>query len=234
MKKLLLTIYLLLLGGALFAAIPASEKAALLDLYTQTKGEDWNKTWALDQEVVHWDGITITDGHVTEIRMLFNNLDGSLPNSLGNLEYLKVLELSFNKINGPLPDSLGKLSQLEILALNGNFLSGNIPSSFGNLKNLKQLHLSSNALNGALPASLNQLTQLEVFNVFQNQLTGDLPIGLAKSRSLKEFMVAENNFNANEEISTILLSNSAKMHVTGNEFQTTGKQIIALETEEEN
>ena len=206
MKQLLPALSFFLLGFSLFAQIPDSELNALKDLYHNTQGENWNQSWDITTQVTHWKGVTIENGHVSEIRMLFNNLEGTLPASLQNLSQLKVLELSFNKINGALPSSLGNLNQLEVLALNGNNLEGTIPASLGDLKNLRKLHLSSNSLTGMLPDTINQLYNLTVFNVFQNNLSGDLPVELAKSRSIKEFIIAENNFNPSKEISTILLS----------------------------
>ena len=97
-----------------------------------TGGNEWNQSWDLSNDVSTWEGISIENRNVTEIRMLFNNLQGSLPTTLSQLSELRVLELSFNKLSGTLPDELGSLSHLEVLALNGNFLSV-IPPSFGNL-----------------------------------------------------------------------------------------------------
>lgn len=216
------------------ASIPQQEKQALIDLFHQTKGNSWNQSWDLSKEVSAWEGVTISDGHVTEIRMLFNNMRGTLPASLGHLEELKVLELSFNRISGELPATLGELQKLEILALNGNFIKGSIPNSFGQLQNLKQLHLSSNHLSGTIPESLNDLKALEVFNVFQNRLEGNIPLELSRSRAIKEFVIAENNFTPSEEVSKILLSRSAQTSVFGNTLNPESKQIIAIETEEEN
>lgn len=234
MKKQLLTLFTVFLGGIAMATIPEIEKQALLDLYNQTKGSSWNQSWDLSQDVALWEGVTISNGHVTEIRMLFNNMRGTLPSSLGELRELKVLELSFNRISGTLPKELGSLQKLEVLALNGNFIKGTIPNSFGQLKNLKQLHLSSNLLSGTIPPSLNNLKALEVFNVFQNQLEGDIPLELSRSRNIKEFVIAENQFKPSEEVSKILLSRSAQTNVFGNSFNPESKQIIAIETEEDN
>jgi hypothetical protein len=219
MKRLLLTAYLFVSGVALFAQIPQTELSALVDLYNHTQGDNWNQSW---------------DGHVSEIRMLFNNLEGPLPASLSDLKELKVLELSFNKLSGNLPSSLGKLSKLEVLALNGNMLEGNIPDSFSDLLELKQLHLSSNQLSGNVPFLFNKLENLIVFNVFQNQLTGDIPLELSRSRNLKEFIIAENNFNPSSEVSTVLLGNSAQMNLNDSSIMASGKQVIALELEEQN
>jgi Leucine-rich repeat (LRR) protein len=232
--KRLLTIQLFLLTSALFAQIPQTELTALTDLYSSTKGNNWNQSWDMNRDLSTWSGVTIVDGHVSEIRMLFNNLEGSLPASLSNLTELKVLELSFNKLSGHLPSSLGKLSKLEVLAVNGNSLEGNIPDSFSDLSALKQLHLSSNQLSGNVPLGINKLDHLVVFNVFQNKLTGDIPIELSRSRNLKEFIIAENNFNSSSEISKVLLGNSAQVNLNDKSNFATGEQVIALELEDQN
>ncbi|HAT63459.1 MAG TPA: hypothetical protein DCS66_02505 [Flavobacteriaceae bacterium] len=233
MKKLTLTIYLLLISVSLFAQIPESELNALKDLYQTTQGDQWKLSWPMNEPVTQWEGVTITNNHVTEVRMLFNNLNGEIPSSINQLTHLKVLELSFNNISGELPESLGDITTLEVLALNGNFIEGSIPASFGNLSGLKHLHLSSNKLSGEIPNSINNLENLEVFNVFQNNLSGDLPIELSRSRMIKEFIVAKNNFKNTSQISKVLLSHSAVVYLDENTLYSTGKPVIAIESSDD-
>jgi len=232
MKSILTFFFALLIHLTLFSQVSEKEKNALVDFYTATQGDQWNKKWNLNNPVSNWSGVTIENGHVTEIRMLFNNLNGPLTASLNNLTELRVLELSFNKLKGEIPTAIGSLNNLEVLALNGNNLIGTIPNSIGNLKKLKQLHLSSNQLTGNLPNEVNQLTNLEIFNVFDNNFTGDLPLGLTKNRNLKIFLFAENNFNHSTEISTTLLINSGGMLDLKESTllnPSAGKAIIAIE-----
>ncbi|MCZ6594046.1 MAG: leucine-rich repeat domain-containing protein [Bacteroidetes bacterium] len=235
MKRRLIILFALIFNLSLLAQISEIESAALVDLYTTTAGDNWNQKWDLNQEVSNWPGVTVKNGHVTEIRMLFNNLTGSLPASLSDLTKLKVLELSFNNLSGEIPFAIGALKNLEVLALNGNYLSGAIPNSICYLTNLKQLHLSSNKLSGDLPSEINRLTNLEVFNVFDNDLSGKIPLELASNRNLREFLVAENNFDNASEISTILLINSGgHLNLKQNTIlNPAGKSIIALETSED-
>lgn len=235
MKTQLTIFFALLISLSTIAQISESETAALKDFYTATQGDHWNQKWDITKDASHYDGITIENGHVTEIRMLFNNISGNLPASLSALTELKVLELSFNKLSGPIPASYGDFKKLELLALNGNNLNGSIPESFANLAHLKQLHLSSNQLEGVLPANLGSLAKLEVFNVFDNNLSGALPLDLASNRNLREFMVAENNFDPSSEISTVLLINSAG-HLDLKEnmvLNPNGKSIIAIESSDD-
>lgn len=53
-----------------------------------------------------------------------------------------------NDLEGKIPESLGNLSSLEILRLRTNYLSGEIPESFTSLSSLKVLRLEGNELTG--------------------------------------------------------------------------------------
>ena len=217
------------------AQVSKQEKQVLLDLYTATNGLEWNKQWNVEQPVETWYGVTVDNNKVTGINLLFNNLNGTLPASLGQLKNLKKLELSFNPISGTIPAELGNLEQLGVLAINGTAVSGNIPESLGGLSNLKQLHLSSNQLSGMVPESLGKLRKIEVFNVFDNDLHGSLPQELASCPNLKQLMVAENNFNNPDDFSVILLSNSgAKIDLLNNSSPQIEpvQSIIAVERDE--
>lgn len=234
MKKALLTCICMFIASIIMAQVSKEEKQVLLNLYTATNGLNWNNQWNLEEPVDSWHGITVENNKVTGINLLFNNLKGDLPASLGALKNLKKLELSFNPISGNIPSELGNLKQLEVLAINGTALSGSIPESLGNLSNLKQLHLSSNQLTGSIPESLGNLKKIEVFNVFDNDLFGSLPQGLATCPNLKELMVAENNFNNPNEFSVVLLSNSGStINLNENSPQIDSDQsVIAIERDE--
>lgn len=235
MKKYLLFVLVTAYCSTLFAQISSVEKQALIDFYQATNGDNWNTPWQLDKPISNWEGVTIEDGKVTGITLLFNNVEGTIPASIEKLTNLETLELSFNKISGELPSSIGNLKHLKILAFNSNDLSGTIPASIGNLTQLKQLHLSSNKFNGAIPATVKNLNSLEIFNVFDNQLSGILPTELTQNNNLKELMVAENNFTNPEMFSIVLLSNSgATLDLTKEPTITTpANSIIAVERNED-
>jgi len=235
MKNIQLTIIFCLLSFSIYAQISTLEKQALQDLYTSTNGDQWNNSWDINQPVSDWHGVTIEDNKVIRISLLFNNMEGELPNTLEQLEHLQVLELSFNKLYGAIPTQLGNLKNLKILAFNANGLNGTIPASLGNLTNLTQLHLSSNYLSGELPETIADLEQLEVLNVFDNNLNGKIPSKLAYLRNLQELLVAQNNFDATNEFSKIILSKGASVELeTTSIINPEDKHIIAIESEEEN
>ena len=234
MNNFIITLFVCLFGTVLIAQVSPFEKEALLDLYSSTNGDAWNTSWDLKTPVKDWSGVTVEDNKVIGIKMFFNNLEGELPATLGNLEYLQTLELSFNKLSGTIPSEFGNLKELKTLAFNGNNLTGEIPSTIGKLTNLTQLHLSSNKLSGNLPESIADLEILEVLNVFDNNLSGKLSSKLAYSESLKQLIVAENNFEQSNEFSAIILSSSASVKLKETNIVQESNQIIANETEDEN
>ncbi|XP_076928071.1 receptor-like protein EIX1 [Bidens hawaiensis] len=106
------------------------------------------------------------------INLYDNAISGLIPDSLGNLSSLETLELGFNSILGPIPDSIGRLSSLRSINLRSNYVSGPLPDTLGGLLALEELDLSYNEINGTLPRSVGQLSKLTILNIGHNLLTG--------------------------------------------------------------
>src|SRR5436853_4138149 len=155
-------------------AVNTTDSLALVDLYNSTNGPAWHHhdNW-LTGPVSSWYGITVNASRVTEILLKFNNMNGSIPSSIGNLTNLELLGLYVNQLSGHIPSSIGNLVNLEFLNLDDNQLSGNIPSSIGNLVNLITLVLGYNQLTGNIPSSIGDLVNLQSLNLGTNQLTGN-------------------------------------------------------------
>ncbi|XVE60953.1 hypothetical protein DITRI_Ditri06bG0002200 [Diplodiscus trichospermus] len=111
------------------------------------------------------------------------NYSMTLTNKGIKMEYLKIqevfmaIDLSCNKFRGEIPESVGNLKGLQLLNLSNNILVGQIPSVIGALTKLEALDLSRNKLVGRIPWQLKQLNFLEVFNVSHNHLSGPIPTG---------------------------------------------------------
>ena len=134
---------------------PARDRAALVALYNATNGAKWqyNLNWLSDEPIALWSGVTTDEnGHVTELNLRWNFLNGPLPAELGGLTNLRVLNLSGNDLTGPLPAAWDSLTKLEGLLLGDNNLTGPLPAAWGNLTSLKYLDLQENSLMGPLPA----------------------------------------------------------------------------------
>ncbi|GLT60151.1 hypothetical protein SLA2020_329320 [Shorea laevis] len=93
------------------------------------------------------------------------------------LTTFSTIDFSSNRFHGHIPEVLGELNSLHLLNLSHNSLTGQIPSSLGKMTELESLDLSSNKLNGRIPEQLTSLTFLSVLNLSLNKLEGDIPQG---------------------------------------------------------
>nr|GMD44842.1 BRASSINOSTEROID INSENSITIVE 1-associated receptor kinase 1-like [Ipomoea batatas] len=82
-----------------------------------------------------------------------NNIQGTIPEELGNLKNLISLDLYNNNISGTIPPSLGKLKSLVFLRFNDNQLTGRIPRELASISTLKVVDVSNNNLCGTIPTS---------------------------------------------------------------------------------
>ncbi|KAL2551633.1 putative LRR receptor-like serine/threonine-protein kinase [Forsythia ovata] len=84
------------------------------------------------------------------------------------MTYLVSLDLHHNQLNGSIPLTIGNLSNIHSLDLSENFLSDSIPFTLKNLKNLTQFNVSYNNLSGAIP-SIPSIQQFGFSAFFHNQ-----------------------------------------------------------------
>lgn len=174
------------------AAIPASERNALLALYTGTNGSAWfNKTgWnGLAGTECNWFGIYCdnTHSHVTVISLDDNNLSGELP-ALADLVVLNQFYAYRNRLTGSVP-TLAGLTNLQYFEIDENNFTGSIPDLAG-LSSLVTFSAFKNHLTGQIPA-LTGLTHLNAFDVADNQLVGPIP-DLTGLTNLMIFYVGKN------------------------------------------
>ncbi|KAL1542385.1 receptor like protein 26-like [Salvia divinorum] len=87
------------------------------------------------------------------------------------------IDLSSNRFRGEIPDAIGDLTSLYLLNLSHNSLTDAIPRSLGALTELGSLDLSANKLTGRIPEELAKLTFLSVLNLSYNHLSGLIPTG---------------------------------------------------------
>lgn len=93
------------------------------------------------------------------------------------LTFFTTIDFSGNDFHGEIPEVIGTLHSLRLLNLSRNHLTVRIPFSLGNLINLESLDLSSNNLSGRIPMQLTSLTYLSVLNLSHKQLEGPIPQG---------------------------------------------------------
>jgi hypothetical protein len=151
--RLVLACLILSTASVADAAIPASERQALIDLYNSTNGPRWTASnWGgnVGYECT-WGGVGCDSAQTTVV----------------------TLALESNNLRGPLPGSIGNLTNLQYLYLQDNYLSGGIPTQLGNLVHLINLNLLANQLTGRIPSSLMNLTNLSFADFSYNALYAD-------------------------------------------------------------
>ncbi|KAJ4710650.1 Leucine-rich-repeat receptor-like protein [Melia azedarach] len=100
-----------------------------------------------------------------------------------DMELVKILtiftsiDIAYNQFEGEIPETLGDLDSLYVLNMSNNNFRGQIPARLGKLKELGSLDLSHNQLSGKIPEQLATLTFLSVLKLSQNLLVGEIPRG---------------------------------------------------------
>ena len=204
------------------------DRTVLIALYEATGGDNWdeNTNWLISISTYPlnlWYGVDTDDeGRVTGLYLDYNELTGTIPETLGQLNNLKTLILSRNGLTGTIPETLGQLNNLESLNLSGNQLTGAIPKTLGQLNNLKTLWLNVNwELTGPIPETLGQLNNLESLNLSGNQLTGPIPETLGQLNSLETLNLSGNQLTGAIPETLGQLEKLERLNLSGNQLMGT-------------
>ncbi|OIT08100.1 PREDICTED: LRR receptor-like serine/threonine-protein kinase GSO1 [Nicotiana attenuata] len=91
--------------------------------------------------------------------------------------YNTGFDISGNALTGKIPEKIGLLSGVPLLNLSHNNLTGVIPKTIGDMISLESLDLSYNQLTGEIPETLTLLDFLQDLNLSYNNLRGRIPSG---------------------------------------------------------
>ncbi|XP_058751867.1 receptor-like protein kinase [Vicia villosa] len=164
--------------------------------------------------------IPLDVGRCTTLRRVIlkqNKFTGPLPDFERNTNPL-YMEISHNEINGSIPSSLGNCTNLTDLMLSANKLSGRIPPELGKLVNLRTLDLGHNDLEGPLPFQLANCTKMDKFDVGFNFLNGSLPSSLQKWTKLNTLILNENYFSGGIPEFLSAFEDLSELQLGGNMF----------------
>ncbi|KAF9681474.1 hypothetical protein SADUNF_Sadunf05G0005200 [Salix dunnii] len=130
-----------------------------------------------------------------------NNLEGSVPECLGNLSSLQLLDfttltfldLSKNNLGGQLPALVVNSTTLNYLCLSFNNFRGQIADFPTPVKKKwAALGLSNNQFSGMLPRWFANSTRLRTLDLSRNHFKGPIPIDFCKLDGLKYLDLSEN------------------------------------------
>ncbi|KAM7491929.1 hypothetical protein LguiA_034850 [Lonicera macranthoides] len=133
-----------------------------------------------------WEGVTCGHRHkrVTKLDISSRGLVGSLSPYIGNLSFLRVIQLYNNTLEGEIPPEVGRLFRLQRLSLHNNSINGQIPANLSHCSQLTFLSLAENMLVGEIPNQLSSLLKLKTLVIDVNRLTGQIPSFIGNFTSL--------------------------------------------------
>nr|XP_004308371.2 PREDICTED: putative receptor-like protein kinase At3g47110 isoform X4 [Fragaria vesca subsp. vesca] len=140
-----------------------TDRQALLAIKDQIQ-QDPNQITSSWNETLHfclWHGVTCSQRHrqrVTKLELSSLELVGSISPHVGNLSFLRVLDLENNSFTHQIPPQIGNLRRLQ------------------DLKGIRDLDLSRNNFTGGIPQFFEGF-HLENINLSYNQFWGAVPTG---------------------------------------------------------
>ncbi len=184
---------LLIASTAVAQPVSEQDSLALMTFFNQTNGPGWTNSdnWG-SGSVSTWNGVTVSDGRVTELKLDRNMLAGPLPTGMDSLDALEVLSLEGNLLTGTIPAALGGIPNLRFLSLYSNRLEGDIPVELTQLAELSFIRLGINRLTGPVPPEMGQMQALTFIDFGGNQLTGGIPVELTQLENLSTLYLFSN------------------------------------------
>ncbi|XP_055962086.1 probable LRR receptor-like serine/threonine-protein kinase At3g47570 [Mercurialis annua] len=200
---LLTIIHLLPFFSGALAIIPKlsneTDRQALLQFKAKITDDPLGimNSWNSSSHFCQWYGVTCGSKHqrVTVLDLRNLTLSGSISPYIGNLSFLRELNLDNNGFRSEIPPQIGHLRRLQELYLTRNLFTGKIPPNLSSCSNLESLFLHRNKLEGEIPLELTYLTKLRVLSLGTNNLTGTLSPSLANLSFLEQFIASQNKFH---------------------------------------
>ncbi|XP_071939098.1 receptor kinase-like protein Xa21 [Coffea arabica] len=200
-------------------------------------------SWNHSQHHCHWEGVTCSARHqrVMALTLRKKQLSGTMSPHVGNLSFMRFIQLPGNQFHGEIPQEFGRLFRLRALNLSINALVGEIPANLSyctelinisvrdnklegkipidqlsSLKKLEYFSLSTNNLTGEIPSSIGNLSSLTGLAFNYNHLEGKLPVEMGLLKRLAVFLAAENNLSGIIPASIFNSSAIVEFSVVGN------------------
>ncbi|KAG7945902.1 hypothetical protein I3843_14G011300 [Carya illinoinensis] len=154
-----------------------------------------------------------------ELNLLNNSFIHTIPPEVSLLRRLQVLELGKNSVNGQIPSNISGCTNLIYVGVHYNQLVGEIPAELASLSKLRWLYIYNNKLAGSIPSSFGNLSSLEVLDVVFNELSGSIPDSFGQLQKLTSLSLGSNRFSGTFPPSIFNLSSITVFDVGYNRIQ---------------
>ncbi|KMZ71491.1 Leucine-rich repeat receptor-like protein kinase family [Zostera marina] len=114
---------------------------------------------------------TLWNSKASVVTLANNRFGGSFPSSFNSLNSgLRELLFSNNKLTGCIPEDIGFMTNMEVLDFSFNSFTGHLPTSISCLSDIQVFNIAHNQISGVLPdvvCSMRSLVNLTIsFNFF--------------------------------------------------------------------
>ncbi|CDP19383.1 unnamed protein product [Coffea canephora] len=200
-----------------------TDRLALLEFKNQIYDGPFGvlNSWNHSQHHCHWEGVTCSARHQRVIALILRHkqLSGTISPHVGNLSFMRFIQLAENQFHGEIPQEFGRLFRLRALNLSSNAIKGKIPiDQLSYLKKLENFYLHANNLTGEIPSSIGNLSSLTTLTA-ENKLSGIIPASIFNSSAITVISVGGNSFHGNLPTNIgLTLPNLEALGVGGNNF----------------
>ncbi|XP_062076806.1 putative receptor-like protein kinase At3g47110 [Humulus lupulus] len=200
-----------------------TDKQALLEIKSQITEDPLQVTssWNESLHFCQWQGVSCDPRHrerVIELNLRSLSLNGFLSPFIGNLSFLRSIDIFNNSFQGEVPYQIGSLFRLQHVIFRKNFFRGRIPTSLSNCSHLRILDLGYNQFSGNIPSEISSLSNLVQLTLVENKLAGNIPLVLGNLSSLKELNISGNNLDGNIPASLGRLKSLIHLRISKNKL----------------
>ncbi|CAL5359493.1 unnamed protein product [Camellia sinensis] len=181
-------------------------------------------SWNNSIHFCKWQGVTCSHRHhqrVIALNLSSLELVGSLSPHIGNLSFLRLMNLTYNNLHGVIPQEVGCLFRIRSIYLGHNSFEGEIPINVTHCSDLRAINLIQNNLTGKIPAQLGSLPKLQGLTLSQNFFFGTIPAALGNLSALHSLFMSTNNLQGQIPIEIGMLSNLEVLQLSKNKLNGT-------------
>lgn len=182
-----------------------------------------------DDQVYLWNATStgnVANCSIVKLFLNHHNLQGNLPESLGQLSYLTHLHLDNNLLSGSFPSIIFTMSAIQSISISKNYFTGTIPTAIGQLYNLNMLEITYNQLTGTIPWEIGLCTALVDLALLGNKLTGSIPASMGNLTRLQFLDLHYNYLTHSIPSSFSALTNLEGLDVFSNMLSSTIPSLI--------